>query len=180
MRAVTAKAIAPSMRRLGMRHERDQANAAAVREIKRIYSNGYRGFLRVAHAISGDAGAARTIVHDVFVAAVRRRSMRAEPRQLERHLWRSLLREAANGSALGEVRGGSPAHELRIATAKLTDRERLALYLREFGGLDDTASGAVLGLRAEAVGAAVASAHRLLTSALERDRKETTDERQAV
>jgi DNA-directed RNA polymerase specialized sigma24 family protein len=143
---------------------------AGLVEIERIYSTRYRDFLRVAHALVGDRDTARSVVHEAFVGAVRRRSMHTGSPQIEQRLWRVVLHTASARSAGAHM--SADAARVRALIAQLPVEQRNVLCLREFGGLDNVAVGAVTYLNPEQVDDAVAAARSTLTMALGNNLKE--------
>ena len=154
-----------------------------VAQVEQIYASRYRDFVRVAHAIVGDAHGARLAVHGTFVNAVAAPPSRdTRGASVESHLWRVLL-SAAPEQRLGRLTAvdPEPAKQFRLAADRLPIEEQHALYLRRFGGLDDVEVGAVLGLEPDAVELMVARACQALASVLAPDTsQEDRHERQAV
>jgi RNA polymerase sigma-70 factor, ECF subfamily len=158
---------------------------ASLDELEALYRGRFEVFARVAASVTGDADRARDAVQDAFATAVsRRRSFRGDG-PLEAWVWRIVLNgarsdvrrrvpsvngdEHVNGNGNGN---GHPEHdaEVRIALARLPERQRTAVFLRYYADLDYAAIGEALGIRTGTVAATLNAAHAALRSRLEEAR----------
>jgi RNA polymerase sigma-70 factor (ECF subfamily) len=117
-------------------------------------------------------------VQDAFATAVRKRGSFRGAGPLEAWVWRIVLNAART-----EVRRTRPAvdldepaagngHperdvELRVALARLPERQRTAVFLRYYADLDYAAIGEALGISAGTVAATLNAAHTALRTRLE-------------
>jgi RNA polymerase sigma-70 factor, ECF subfamily len=151
---------------------------ASLDELEALYRSRFEVFARVAASVSGDSERARDAVQEAFATAVRKRgSFRAEG-PLEAWVWRIVLNAArsdarktarvpdcdelarGNGHPEGDV-------ELRLALARLPERQRTAVFLRYYADLDYAAIGEALGISAGTVAATLNAAHTTLRGRLE-------------
>lgn len=147
-------------------------------ELEELYRSRFDVFARVAASVTGDAERARDAVQEAFATAVRKRgSFRAEG-PLEAWLWRIVL-----NAAHSDVRRGVPAvdyeepavtngrpegeAELRVALARLPERQRTAVFLRYYADLDYAAIAEALGISSGTVAATLNAAHAALRSRLD-------------
>ena len=149
-------------------------------EIEQIYRTRLPELWRVAAAISGSREAAPDLVQEAFVRAVRRvDSFRAEG-PLEGWLWRIVVNVATNGRreprtiALPEQGPWTDASppaiveaELAAAMSRLSERQRLVLFLRYFADLDYATIAEALSISGGTVGATLTTARAALAQALE-------------
>ncbi len=151
---------------------------ATLDELEALYRRLFDVFVRVAASVTGDSERARDAVQEAFATAVRKRvSFRGEG-PLEAWVWRIVL-----NAARSEARRGSPAvgydgatasngrperdAELRVALARLPERQRTAVFLRYYADLDYAAIGQALGIRPGTVSATLNAAHAALQIQLE-------------
>jgi RNA polymerase sigma-70 factor (ECF subfamily) len=142
-----------------------------------LYRSRFDVFARVAATVTRDSDRARDVVQEAFATAVhKRRSFRGDG-PLEAWVWRIVL----NASRL-DVRRGVPTvdfdeagaygppeldAELRVALARLPERQRTAVFLRYYADLDYAAIGEALGIRTGTVAATLNAAHAALRTHLE-------------
>jgi RNA polymerase sigma-70 factor (ECF subfamily) len=151
---------------------------ASLDELEALYRSRFEIFVRVAASVTGDSDRARDAVQDAFATAVhKRRSFRSEG-PLEAWVWRIVL-----NAARSDVRRSVPAvdydepaasngrpdedAELRVALARLPERQRLAVFLRYYADLDYVAIGEALGISTGSVSATLNAAHASLRNRLE-------------
>jgi RNA polymerase sigma-70 factor (ECF subfamily) len=147
-------------------------------DLEALYRSRFDVFARIAASVTGDSERARDAVQEAFATAVRkRRSFRGDG-PLEAWVWRIVL-----NAARSDVRriipavdydepaatNGQPEQdaELRVALARLPERQRLAVFLRYYADLDYAAIGEALGIRTGTVSATLNEAHAALRSRLE-------------
>jgi len=151
---------------------------ASLDELEALYRSRYEVFARVAASVTGDAERARDAVQEGFATALRkRRSFRSEG-PLEAWVWRIVLNtarsnlrrtETANSYDVPAPANGRPEAdvELRVALARLPERQRTAVFLRYYADLDYAAIGEALGISAGTVAATLNAAHNTLRTRLE-------------
>ena len=158
---------------------RRSAHPEALAAIEAVYRDRFAGFVRLAHAITGDEQTALDAVHDGFVRAVRYRRTLRDSESAAGWICRIVINEARRSRR-------TPAHveapegividsyddgaDVRAALAALPERQRLALFLRYYADLDYAAIGAALGIATGTVSATLHAAH----SNLETHLKEVT------
>jgi RNA polymerase sigma-70 factor (ECF subfamily) len=152
--------------------------AERLDELEALYRGRFPAFLRVAIAILGDEQAARDVVHDGFVLAVRNRRRLRDGSALEPWVWRIIVNEArkkrareARFDAWSDLEIGSygPAEldvDVRAVVAALPDRQRLALFLRYYADLDYTSIAEALKVKPGTVAATLNAAHSALRAQL--------------
>jgi RNA polymerase sigma factor (sigma-70 family) len=153
---------------------------ARLADIEAVYRSRFCDFLQTAVAIVGDADAARDAVQEAFAKAVRARSDFRGKGTLEGWLWRILVNTARDTrpparSAFAEVdsaacNGGHRDVEemaLRVALARLPERQRLVVFLRYFADLDHASIAEALDIRPGTVAATLNHAHTSLRRQLE-------------
>ena len=147
-------------------------------ELEELYRSRFDVFARVAASVTGDSERARDAVQDAFAIAVRRRGSFRGEGPLEAWVWRIVL-----NAARSDVRRGIPAAvydesaaangrpeddaELRVALARLPERQRTAVFLRYYADLEYAAIGEALGISTGTVAATLNAAHAALRSRLE-------------
>jgi RNA polymerase sigma factor (sigma-70 family) len=153
-------------------------HGASPDELEALYRSRFEVFARVAASVTGDAERARDAVQEAFATALRkRRSFRGDG-TLEAWVWRIVL-----NAARSDVRRSTPAvefeepraangqperdAELRVALARLPERQRTAVFLRHYADLDYAAIADALGIQRGTVAATLNSAHTTLRSRLE-------------
>ena len=151
---------------------------ASLDELEELYRSRFDVFARVAASVTGDGERARDAVQEAFATAVRKRGSFRGEGPLEAWVWRIVLnaarsdvrrsipavdldeQAAANGHPEGDA-------ELRVALARLPERQRTAVFLRYYADLDYVAIGEALGIRTGTVAATLNAAHTALRSRLE-------------
>lgn len=142
--------------------------------LEAVYRERYGIFVRVAAAITADAGAAEDVVHETFVQAVRHRRRVRDAHSLDGWLWRILVNEARKRRAAerrlvaleSEHEGGAMENgrgdDVRALVAALPERQRHALFLRYYADLDYAAIATALGMSPGTVAATLNAARRAL------------------
>jgi RNA polymerase sigma-70 factor (ECF subfamily) len=153
------------------------ARGASLDDLEALYRSRFEVFARVAASVTGDSERGRDAVQDAFATAVRkRRSFRGDG-PLEAWVWRIVLNAARSELRRGMAppAGDEPAAanghaeknaELRVAIARLPERQRLAVFLRYYADLDYAAIGEALDIRTGTVAATLNAAHAALRSRL--------------
>ena len=151
---------------------------ARLDELEALYRSRFDVFARVAASVTGDSERARDAVQEAFATAVRkRRSFRGEG-PLEAWVWRIVFNAAHSDVRRAVVAvdydepvasNGHPEDdaELRVALARLPERQRTAVFLRYYADLDYAAIGEALGISAGTVAATLNAAHTALRIRLE-------------
>lgn len=151
---------------------------ATLEDLEALYRSRFEVFARVAASVTGDGERARDAVQEAFATAVRkRRSFRGDG-PLEAWVWRIVL-----NAARSDARRSTPSFdhvepfasnghaeedaELRIALARLPERQRTAVFLRYYADLDYAAIAESLGVSTGTVAATLNAAHTSLRSRLE-------------
>jgi RNA polymerase sigma-70 factor, ECF subfamily len=151
---------------------------ASLDDLEALYRSRFEVFERVAASVTGDADRARDAVQEAFATAVRKRGSFRGEGPLEAWVWRIVL-----NAARSDVRRSIPAPEyaepasanghpeqdaaLRVALARLPERQRTAVFLRYYADLDYAAIGEALGISAGTVAATLSAAHASLRNRLE-------------
>lgn len=158
-----------------------ERRGASLGEIEGLYRSRFEVFARVAASVTGDTERARDAVQEAFATAVRERRSFLREGPLEAWVWRIVL----NAARLQVRRGiqpieydepasanGQPERDgaLRVALARLPERQRTAVFLRYYADLDYAAIGEALGISTGTVSATLNSAHATLRSRLEEAR----------
>ncbi len=153
-------------------------------EIEAIYRANVSQMRRVARAILGDPEHGYDAVQDGFVRAVRHRADYRGESSLEGWVWGCVMNAVRETSrTLGKHRqpldgsepsgsSGVPLHQdeiVRVALRRLSDRQRLVLFLRHYADLDYSEIAAALGIATGTVSATLHAARAALRSALEGD-----------
>jgi RNA polymerase sigma-70 factor (ECF subfamily) len=150
---------------------------ASLDELEALYRSRFHVFARVAASVSGDSERAHDAVQDAFATAVRkRRTFRGEG-PLEAWIWRIVLNAARSDARRGvrethyetTTSNGHPENdaELRVALARLPERQRTAVFLRYYADLDYAAIAEALGITTGTVAATLNAAHAALRTRLE-------------
>jgi RNA polymerase sigma-70 factor, ECF subfamily len=151
---------------------------ATLDELEALYRRLFDVFVRVAASVTGDSERARDAVQEGFATAVRKRGSFRREGPLEAWVWRIVL-NAARLDARRSVRAvgydetaavnGHPERdaELRVALARLPERQRTAVFLRYYADLDYAGIGQALGIRTGTVAATLNAAHATLHMHLE-------------
>jgi RNA polymerase sigma factor (sigma-70 family) len=151
-----------------------------VDDLEALYRSRFDVFARVAASVTGDSERARDAVQEAFATAVRKRGSFRGEGPLEAWVWRIVL-----NAAWSDVRRGVPAvgydeppaanghaerdAELRVALARLPERQRTAVFLRYYADLDYAAIAEALGISAGTVAATLNAAHASLRTRLEKE-----------
>jgi RNA polymerase sigma-70 factor, ECF subfamily len=151
---------------------------ASLDELEALYRSRFDVFARVAATVTGDSQRAGDAVQEAFATAVRKRRSFRSDGPLEAWVWRIVL-----NAARSDVRRSIPAveydephaanghperdAELRVALARLPERQRTAVFLRYYADLDYAAIGKALGIHTGTVAATLNSAHTALRTQLE-------------
>ncbi|HZO79036.1 MAG TPA: sigma-70 family RNA polymerase sigma factor [Solirubrobacteraceae bacterium] len=149
---------------------------AQIGELEALYRGSLPRFVRTASAIVGDEAGGRDAVQDAFVRAVRQRGTFRQEVALEAWVWRIVVhsaldlranrhREPVDGPLVDEFAGnGVPEAdvEVRAWVAALPERQRLAVFLRYFAGLDYRGIAAALEVEVGTVSATLSAAHAAL------------------
>ena len=117
-------------------------------------------------------------MQEAFATAVRKRQSFRGKGPLEAWVWRIVLNAArsdmrrsvpANDYEDTAAANGQPERdaELRVALARLPERQRTAVFLRYYADLDYAAIGQALGISAGTVAATLNAAHAALKTRLE-------------
>ena len=150
---------------------------ASLDELEELYRSRFDVFARVAASVTGDSERARDAVQEAFATAVRkRRSFRGDG-PLEAWVWRVVLNAARSDVRRSlpaidfdepAATNGHPEHdaELRVALARLPERQRTAVFLRYYADLDYAAIGEALGISPGTVGATLSAANATLRARL--------------
>ena len=153
-------------------------HGASLDELEALYRSRFDVFARVAASVTGNSERARDAVQEAFATAVGKRGSFRGDGPLEAWVWRNVL-----NAARSDVRriippveydeavstNGHPEEdaELRVALARLPERQRTAVFLRYYADLDYAAIGEALGISAGTVAATLNSAHSALRSRLQ-------------
>jgi RNA polymerase sigma factor (sigma-70 family) len=151
---------------------------ASLDELETLYRCRFDVFERVAASVTGDSERARDAVQEAFATAVRKRGSFRGEGPLEAWVWRIVLnaarsdvRRSTSAFVYDETpsANGHPEQdvELRVALARLPERQRTAVFLRYYADLDYAAIGDALGIRTGTVSATLNEAHAALRSRLE-------------
>lgn len=157
-----------------------EETAERLAQIEGIYRSRLPELWRVAAAISGSREAAPDLVQEAFVRAVRGAvSFRGEG-PLEAWLWRIVVNVARNGrrepltvalpeelSVADNSAPGAAQPEVRAAVSRLSERQRLVLFLRYYADLDYATIAEALSISSGTVGATLTTARAELAEALE-------------
>jgi RNA polymerase sigma-70 factor (ECF subfamily) len=171
-----------------MRARRAPRRGASPEALEQVYRDRFRDLVRTAQAIVGDASLAQDVVHDAFVAAIRRREQFRGDGPVEAWIWRAVVNQALDQLRRRTVvplddrlpAAGAAAEldrrQVRSAVSGLPERQRLVLFLRYFGDLDYAAIADVLQIRPGTVSATLSAAHESLRSRLAPTRMEVRHE----
>ena len=150
---------------------------AKLDELEALYRSRFEVFVRVAASVTGDAERARDAVQEAFATALRKRRSFRRDGPLEAWVWRIVLnaarsdvrRSAAIAYDAPTAANGRPEEdaELRVALARLPERQRTAVFLRYYADLDYAAIGDALGIQPGTVAATLNAAHAALRTRLE-------------
>ena len=153
-------------------------HGASLDELEALYRSRFDVFARVAASVTGNSERARDAVQEAFATAVGKRGSFRGDGPLEAWVWRIVL-----NAARSDVRriippveydeavstNGHPEEdaELRVALARLPERQRTAVFLRYYADLDYAAIGEALGISPGTVAATLNAAHTALRSRLQ-------------
>jgi RNA polymerase sigma-70 factor (ECF subfamily) len=151
---------------------------AKLAELEALYRTRFDVFARVAASVTGDSERARDVVQEAFATAVGKRGSFRGEGPLEAWVWRIVLNAARSDRRRGApaaeydaptAANGRPERysELRVALARLPERQRTAVFLRYYADLDYAAIGEALGVRPGTVAATLSAAHAALRTRLE-------------
>jgi RNA polymerase sigma factor (sigma-70 family) len=151
---------------------------AKLEDLEVLYRSRFDVFARVAASVTGDSERARDAVQEAFATAVRKRGSFRGEGSLEAWVWRIVLNAARSDvrrSILAveyeelAAANGHPEQdaELRVALARLPERQRTAVFLRYYADLDYAAIGAALAIQPGTVAATLNAAHAALRTRLE-------------
>lgn len=156
------------------------ADDGRLREIEQIYRTRLPELCRVAAGISGSRQAAPDLVQEAFVRAVRRIDSFRGDGPVEGWLWRIVVNVATNGRRepatfalpqdehVSVASAPAIAHsELAAAMSRLSERQRLVLFLRYYADLDYATIAEALSINSGTVGATLTTARTALGKALE-------------
>jgi RNA polymerase sigma-70 factor (ECF subfamily) len=154
---------------------------ARLDAIEAVYRERFSHFVRVATAITGDQHAAVEAVQQAFADLIRGRRRFRGDGPLEAWVWRTVVRSAQRRA--GERRRAPVALDaelvvapngdanetaaLRATVALLPERQRLAVFLRYYAGLDYREIADVLGVTVGTISASLHAAHTSLRQTLE-------------
>ena len=153
-------------------------HGASLDELEALYRTRFDVFVRVAASVTGDAERGSDAVQEGFATAVRKRRSFRNDGPLEAWVWRIVL-NAARSDVRRSIHAveyeephagnGHPERdvELRVALARLPERQRTAVFLRYYADLDYAAIGEALGIQIGTVAATLNSAHTTLRIHLE-------------
>lgn len=159
-----------------------RVEGAQLGELEALYRGGLARFVRAASAIVGDEAGGRDAVQDAFVRAVLKRGSFRREVALEAWVWRIVVRCAldrhasrerdveaklASGELVGENGIPEGDAEVRAWVAALPERQRLAVFLRYFAGLDYREIAAALEVEVGTVSATLSAAHAALRSSFQ-------------
>ena len=153
-------------------------HGASLDELEALYRSRFDVFARVAASVTGDSERARDAVQEAFATAVRKRRSFRNDGPLEAWVWRIVLNAARSDARRTipaaeydepHIANGHPERdpELRVALARLPERQRTAVFLRYYADLEYAAIGEALGIHTGTVAATLNSAHTALRTQLE-------------
>ena len=144
-------------------------------EIERLYRDQFPKFVRVAESIVGSRERALDAVQDGFANALRASDGFRGDGPLEAWVWRCVVNAArlaarAQPELLSDVEHTAPAQlplvEISPLVSSLPERQRTAVFLRYYVGLDYRAIGEAMEIEVGTVSATLASAHAALRKRL--------------
>lgn len=154
------------------------------RGVELLYREKFVRFEQVARAITEDRELAREAVQDGFADALRAADQYEERGPLEAWVWRCVVNRAkkarrprlelletppdipdSNGTGIGS------GTELRARIAALSERQRLAVFLRYYADLDYAAIATALDIEVGTVSATLSHAHRNLRADLVKEER---------
>ena len=154
--------------------------------IEAVYRARFAHFVRVGTAITGDQQLALEAVQQAFADLIRGRRRFRGDGPLEAWAWRAVVRAARRRAgdrpsvplseelAVAEQNGADgEAAGLRAAVALLPERQRMAVFLRYYAGLDYREIADVLGVTVGTISASLHAAHSSLRRALDSEEVST-------
>jgi RNA polymerase sigma factor (sigma-70 family) len=132
---------------------------ADVDELESLYRDRFRAFAALATAVVGSASEAYDVVQDAFVTAVRKRGAYRGDGTLEAWVWRIVLNKARDARRRqrpdeldppAATNGHHADADVRLLIARLPARQREAIFLRYYAGLDYAAIAEVCSASAPA------------------------------
>jgi len=158
----------------------DSETARRLWEVEQIYRNRLPELHRVAAAICGSRQAAPDIVQEAFVRVVGRLDSFRGDGPLEAWVWRIVVNVARNGQRKPLVVAPSEKEsandgswesivltQLAAALLKLSERQRLVVFLHYYADLDYATIADALSITSGTVGATLTAARATLGQALE-------------
>ncbi|HZP72957.1 MAG TPA: sigma-70 family RNA polymerase sigma factor [Gaiellaceae bacterium] len=150
---------------------------ANLDELRAIYEGRLPELTRVAAAIVGDREAARDVVQEAFVRAVKSRRSFDGSGELGGWVWRIVVNAARDERSrrrdvLAEVPEPEPCDDdgrrghVREAVEQLPERQRLVLFLRYYADLDYRQIAQAVSIGEGTVGATLHAAHERLRGLL--------------
>jgi RNA polymerase sigma-70 factor (ECF subfamily) len=144
-------------------------------QIETLYRTRFDHFYRVARAILRDPDLAWDAVQDGFAGALRGRAGFRGDAPLEAWVWRSVVnaalrlqRPAPSSLPEGfEPAAPEPDDDVDVDLARLTERQRLVLFLRYYVDLDERSIGRILEIERGTVSATLHAAMTVLRRDLE-------------
>jgi len=154
--------------------------AVSTRErLEKLYRQRYFDFVRVATAIVGSETAGIDVVQESFARALKSTAVFRGEGPLEGWLWRIVVNTARTSvrhrevptSELEASSNGTDLHErpaaLAWALARLTERQRLVVFLRYYADLDYRSIAETLAIEVGTVSATLSAAHNKLRRLIE-------------
>jgi RNA polymerase sigma factor (sigma-70 family) len=147
---------------------------ATLDELRAIYEGRLAELTRVATAIVGNSEAARDVVQEAFVRAVRKRESFDGRGDLNGWVWRIVVNAARDARARRqddeEMSGSEPAsvaqdvrrEYVQEAIEQLPERQRIVLFLRYYADLDYRSIAAAASISEGTVAATLHAAHQRL------------------
>jgi RNA polymerase sigma-70 factor (ECF subfamily) len=157
---------------------REEPADATPSGIEAVYRLRHEELLRVAIAITGSRELGEDAVQEGLARALAGRSSFRASGTLESWLWKIVVNAARNIAArtprvVDAGEGDSPPTDdavdlsaIRKGVARLSERQRLVLFLRYYADLDYAAIARVLGIRRGTVSATLNQAHAALRTLL--------------
>ena len=147
-----------------------------------MYRARYPDFLRVCIAMTGDREAAHDAVQEGFARGLRSLPAGLDADAAEAWLWRVVTNAARDQRRRAKVRAARAVadHDLTVPSAvavdaiaapleRLTDRQRLVVFLRYYADLSYDQIAAALGVRSGTVAATLNAAHSVLRAELSKE-----------
>lgn len=143
---------------------------ADLTAIESVYADGYRGYVRLAAAVSGRSEGAADLVQEAFARAVRsRRSFRGDG-PIEGWIARIVVNVARDEARRRAPAAAAPATAhaddapsgVGTLVAALPERQRLVLFLRYYADLPYAGIAEALGLDVGTIGPTLTAALRTL------------------